>query len=101
MQSVKPDGANRNFQPPKSWNESEHGRCNDLAVRVGEYRGLVECTSAWKPTADELTQLLRGGVVELSIIGAQPPIIMRVVPGPPLPVANAATIHDQHGPAAP
>lgn len=100
MRSVKPNGANRNFQPPKSWNESDHGRCDDLQVRVGEYRGLVECSSAWKPDADELAMLLRGGVVELSIIGAQPPIIMRVVEQPVLVEPRELT-HDEHGPAAP
>ncbi len=49
--------------------------CEDLpAKRTG---GAV--TTRWLPTAEEIQRMARGGAVELTIFGGQPPVAMRVV----------------------
>lgn len=98
MISVKPQGVTNRFHPPKNWNPDEHGKCNDLLVRIGEYNGLVECVSAWRPDAEELTKLLHGGIVELSVIGNQPPVKLTVIDRPS---AVEVGSYDEHGPAQP
>lgn len=74
--------ANRNFHAPENWNTETDGVCNILQCRVSEdygQRGLVNVVSTWKPDAAELAHLIRGGVIELSCIGSQPPCLLYVV----------------------
>lgn len=75
-------GARHNYQKPENWDDEKDGPCGDLQVRKELYgsRGIVQCVSTWKPSADELRALLAGGVVELAICAIdQPPCAVYVV----------------------
>lgn len=86
------------YKPPANWVPELDGVCGDLEVRV-QYHGqrrIIDNISTWKPNADELAHLNRGGVIELSVLApVQPPVGMWVVD----PVL--ALGHDEHGPATP
>ena len=49
--------------------------CEDLPAK----RNGKTVVTRWLPTAEELQRMARGGVVELTIYGGQPPVAMRVV----------------------
>lgn len=83
-------GAQHNYQKPENWDEEKDGPCGDLQVRKELYgeRGIIQCVSTWKPSAEELRALLAGGVIELLICSVdQPPCALCVV----RPVASIAT----------
>ncbi len=83
---------NADFAKPRNWDEERDGKCMSLPVRV-EPVGLYNYHySAWKPDAEELAELLAGGVVELCCVGQQPPVSVGVVPEyvPPLIVDTLA-----------
>lgn len=101
MRPTRTRDANRNFHAPENWDTELDGPCGVLEVRVTEdygKRNLVNCVSTWKPDADELAHLARGGVIELSIIGAQPPVVLYVVDPMPEPQSPPITINEHaHG----
>ena len=74
-------GATNNFQSPENWDEGAFGKCNDLQVRMDVFEGnetkLIECFSTWKPSAEELAHLNRGGVIEVGLCVLNQPV-MRV-----------------------
>ena len=74
MRPAAISGATHTFSAPKGWDESVSGPCADLDVR----RTDDICESAWRPTAEELAALNAGGVVVLSIMGGQPPVMLSV-----------------------
>lgn len=80
MEAVRPFMATHTLGKPKDWDEAISGECYDLAVRVDTGLWPLECTSAWRPTKQELEILLAGGVVEVSIVGGQPPMRCTAVP---------------------
>lgn len=87
--------ANRNFTPPESWDQSKDGPCGDLPVRMQMHgsRGIFELVSTWKPDAEELAHLNRGGVIELAVCSTnQPPVGLSVVD----PVGTVI-VEDRHG----
>lgn len=81
MEKCNTRGATHNYAAPSYWNAETDGECGILEVRVDAWgeRKLPQCVSTWKPTAEELVQLLHGGVIELAIIGDQPPVMLTVV----------------------
>ena len=80
MKPVDIKGATAGFTKPRTWNDDRDGPCGVLPVRV-EQEGVYNYHySAWKPDAEELKLLNRGGVVELCCIGIQPPVSVAVVP---------------------
>jgi hypothetical protein len=106
-----PIGATHNFGAPSNWDEKLDGPCNALPIRAGVHgdRKLLTYTSAWRPTAEELAALIAGAVVEVELVGQQPPMIVRVVQYVPELERKTVTInehahgmgHDEHGPATP
>lgn len=84
MQSLKQKGTGVvAFNAPINWDESRDGRCNVLMVRKQPHgERNTEFVSLWEPTQAELNMLNAGYVVELSIIGFQPPVALNVVPPP-------------------
>jgi hypothetical protein len=85
MEVMKPTntrGATHLFSAPGNWNPETEGPCGDLEVRaecLGE-RQVVELISTWKPSHDEITNLMGGGVIEVGICHTtQPPMRMYVV----------------------
>lgn len=69
-------GATKIFSKPKDWDEERDGKCVDLHVRINPEQRT--CESAWKPSAEELAALNAGGVVVLSVVGGQPPVMLSV-----------------------
>lgn len=126
MRSEAPRGKNREFEKPANWDEAFLGPCGSLPLRLdfypdGEFvpgKTIVRCTSAWRPTPAELAILNHGGVVEITLCGLQPPMMVKAVESPtpleeaPHDAANAGsglTInedghgmgYDEHGPSTP
>ena len=52
--------------------------CFDLPAMNGQHdrSGHTTVTSVWKPSAEDLEILSRGGCVCLSIVGGQPPVAL-------------------------
>lgn len=80
MKPVEIRGKNADFGKPRDWDETRDGPCGTLPVRVEQFGIYDNHRSNWKPTVDELKRLNAGGVVELSCIGQQPPVMLTVVP---------------------
>jgi hypothetical protein len=72
MQPVRPTSSTHIFG-------ADQAGVRPLHVRVSADRSMF--TSAWKPSPEELEILLKGGVVEVHIIGGQPPILCEIAPG--------------------
>lgn len=68
-------GANLYLGAPKDWDEEKDGSCHGLAVRRVEDNVFQ---SAWEPTPAELAALNAGGLVVLSVVGGQPPVMLSV-----------------------
>lgn len=81
MQNVPADKATHNFKSPENWNEETDGPCFDLAIRPGVHgeRKLHTWTSAWRPSQEDIAKLLLGGVIEVTLIGMQPPMQVNAV----------------------
>lgn len=91
-------GAQHNYQKPENWDDDKDGPCGDLQVRKELYgsRGIVQCVSTWKPSAEELRMLNAGGVVELAICTLdQPPCAVYAV----MPVAPVDAVIVESRPA--
>lgn len=83
MDIVEVEGATDLMAKPKNWDDEKMGSCRPLPVRVemkeigktedGFDLKMLTCTSAWKPTREELALLNSGAVIELVIAGQQPP----------------------------
>ena len=71
---------NRIVRKPDGWDD--RGGVLELPaidVTQGTLHGVKVSLSWWKPTEDELMCLLRGGQVQLSCIGGQPPVNITAV----------------------
>lgn len=77
-------GATHLFAPPENWQPETDGECGDLQVRAEVFgpREVVELFSTWKPSADELAHLNRGGVMEIGICAATQPVMQARVVDP-------------------
>lgn len=80
MRPAKVKGQTADFAKPRSWDDSRDGPCGTLPVRVEQEGIYNNHYSNWKPDAEELKLLNRGGVVELKCVGVQPPVSVSVVP---------------------
>lgn len=67
-------GATATLGAPQQWDAERDGNCRSLPIRVVD--GC--CQSAWEPTPEELLMLNAGGLVVLSIVGGQPPVMLSV-----------------------
>ncbi|WBO23980.1 hypothetical protein [Sphingomonas abietis] len=59
---------------PENWNIAKNGTVGGLPVRIEAHGDTISCTSAWKPSPDELAALLAGSNINLRVIGGQPPV---------------------------
>ena len=83
MEAVRNKLVTHEFGPPENWDAKTEGTCATLPVRVYDSSsGMRIATSYWKPTAMELTRLVQGGVLELSIWGGQPPVALHIIKDP-------------------
>lgn len=71
-------GATKVLGPPEGWDADKDGACTKLAVRIVNDGEADIFQSAWEPTPDELAKLNAGGVVILSVYGAQLPVVLAV-----------------------
>lgn len=111
MEQANTRGATNNYLAPANWNAELDGECAVLEVRVEATPSkLPVCISTWKPSREELIRLLKGDVIELHIVGDQPPVMLTVVePVHPEPKPERASVvinehghgFDEHGPAYP
>lgn len=98
MQPTKIEGHTNVLGAPPNWDETKHGSCGALPVRVSDFQGLMSMTSAWRPTEEELARLNAGAPVHLTVVsGSHPPVIVAVAsikPDPQqldLPIAHRAS----------
>lgn len=70
------DGFTNVLGEPKDWNREANGEVFGLPVRIEQHGDTVSCTSAWKPSPDELTALLTGANINLRVVGGQPPVMV-------------------------
>lgn len=49
-----------------------------LVVRQEDFDGVAGMTSAWEPTPAEIVALMGGAKVHISVLGAQPPMMVSV-----------------------
>lgn len=117
MKTVKTRGETNVFTAPQGWDETADGKCGGLSVRREVFGAskLRDHVSTWKPTPQELAELNLGGVIELSCVGMQPPVMLTVVapvesdtvevpdrlPKTHITINEAAHGFDDHGPAYP
>lgn len=79
MQALKFEGANKLYGEPKNWDPERDGECYSLPVKQVEVAGGYSLMiSVWKPTAEELQQLIAGHSVVLTCVGSQPPVSLDV-----------------------
>jgi hypothetical protein len=62
---------------PPGWDADKHGPCAGLPVVILD--GVFY--SFWKPTWRDLWALARGAVIQLAVVGGQPPVDLSVVRG--------------------
>ncbi len=88
-------GATHLFAKPANW-QPEDGECGDLQVRAETFgpNKIVELFSTWKPNADELGMLIKGGVVEIGLCVANQPAMQVGVVDPVEPVLAPYVSHD-------
>lgn len=80
LEPIVPAGANFCFKPPEDWNEEKHGKCSDLNVIMqGRDTDMPRAVSFWKPSEEVLDILTGGGVIQLTCVGSQPPVMLTAV----------------------
>lgn len=80
MPFVRIKGAANNFGKPINWDENRDGPCGDLWVRVDMYQHYRQHNFAWRPSPHELTLLMAGGAIEVSLVSDfMPPVGVSVV----------------------
>lgn len=72
-------GQSRVLEAPKGWDHEANGECVGLPVRIERYGDTVACSSAWKPTPEQLAVLNAGGAVYATAFGGQPPLMLDVL----------------------
>jgi hypothetical protein len=85
--------ATNKFVAPENWQE-EYGVCGDLYVRVAPAGGIVEHTSTWKPSAEELVALNAGYVIEIALSVHSQPVMRAYVVEPCLPVPKPRPLEE-------
>jgi hypothetical protein len=92
MNPSKHSSNNVTAAPPANWDDRGGKlRLPVLHVTKGDVSGVPVFVSFWKPTTDELSILLSGGMVQLSCVGGQPACNVSAVPeesGPAILLPN-------------
>jgi hypothetical protein len=80
MNPKKHPSNNRTICPPSDWDD-RGGKLQIPAMHAtqGKIYGVDVFVSWWKPSEDELMCLLRGGSVQLTCLGGQPPVNLSAV----------------------
>lgn len=59
---------------PADWDYETHGPCADLHVEVAD-NVFISC---WKPSREEVREILGGKPIMLSVVGGQPAVMVLV-----------------------
>ena len=65
----------RRFVSPTNWDAYTRGECADLDIIDVKDGDLPMMLSAWKPTMEEISQLLLGAPIWLHIVGTVHPVV--------------------------
>lgn len=79
MNNYRHPSNNCTIVPPDGWNDTHALRLLPITATEGKAAGTRMFVSWWKPTPDELSVLLRGGLVQLACVGGQPAVRVETV----------------------
>jgi len=79
MIPVETRGAAWSYFEPEGWDPERDGRCGVLSVRQERIGRHVHHISTWMPSPEECRRLAAGAVIELTCVGIQPPVAMKVL----------------------
>ena len=65
----------RSMGKPPGWDDKIHGPCGALSIIDLQTPAGNKMVSAWRPSKEELSALADGGLVYLSIMGAEHPVV--------------------------
>lgn len=84
MNPIDMPGSNCNLTAPRDWDETRDGECVTLRVlKTTDEAGHPLLQSAWRPSDIELTQLVNGHAIMLTIYGqSHPPVWIGVTKEP-------------------
>jgi|SRR3954453_17742570 hypothetical protein len=74
------DGAHATLRAPENWDEAQDGVCTGLPVYVEQLpSGIIQISSVWFPTPEEIASIVAGAPVKLTIVGSShPPVMLSV-----------------------
>ena len=71
--------ATRYLGAPPGWRPETHGHCGHLAIQDHPTTAGPAMMSAWEPTPEEITRIVAGAPVLLTVIGeVHPPVAVHV-----------------------
>ena len=80
MDNQRHPSSNRRVRPPNHWDDRGGVlRLEPIDATAGKVSGVEVFVTFWKPTADELACLVRGGMVQLTCLGGQPAVNLSTV----------------------
>lgn len=80
MNFTKHSSNNVEFGAPVDWDHATLP-CAALPATRTELQGSPVIVSFWKPTPEELTDLVNGGTISLWVVGkSMPPVLLEVQP---------------------
>lgn len=75
MDPLEFEGQSGVLGAPAGWNQTEPIKCGGLPIARRVVEGMPAMQSYWKPSADELSCLVNGGHVRLTVYGTgHPPV---------------------------
>lgn len=79
MKAIRFEGQNAVFGAPRDWDEAKSGPCGGLPIKRSEYRGTPTLTSYWRPSEEDIANILAGYCVRLTVFGeGHPPVSLDV-----------------------
>lgn len=87
MDAIKIEGANLVLGAPSDWDADKDGECGALHAFRESGGPITVTTSAWKPTPEELSALMNGGSVYLTVWGQVHPPVCIWVPDHAVPLS--------------
>jgi hypothetical protein len=75
MENIDFPESNTNMHAPAGMTEEQVKTCRAYVAQIkeGEYAGMIQSVTAWKPTEADLDRLIAGGAVYFQCLGRLPP----------------------------
>ena len=88
MKPIRTKDETHLFQAPPDWDKEAYGECGELGVCVSpldpnDPSSPLTYTSSWAPSHEELDTLNAGGVITVTLVAEQPPLVLGVKPYEP------------------